>query len=57
MDKELWYRSIRNRLSSSLRRFSDEELEQGIEELEREFKGKDMLMFDLALEGLIISKI
>ena len=52
-DKELWYHSIRNRLSSSLRKFSDTELE---EELEREFKGKDMLIFDLAMEGLIISK-
>ena len=42
IDKELWYHGIRNRLSSVLMNFTDEELEKGIEELEGEFVDRQL---------------
>ena len=56
MEKSLWYSALRNRLASMLLGFSDEELEQGIEELEEQFEGKDVLNFDIVLDGIIITQ-
>jgi SAM-dependent methyltransferase len=55
-DKELWYDAIRNRFFSLLLKFSDDELERGIEELEEQFKNQDTLKYDMAFRGLIIEK-
>jgi ubiquinone/menaquinone biosynthesis C-methylase UbiE len=56
-DKRLWYDAIRSRFFSLLMRFSDEQLEQGIEELEEQFKGQDTLTYDMTYKGLIVTKI
>ena len=56
MEKGLWYDGIRNRLYSTLRGFSDEELEQGVEELEVQFKDSDVLKFDVGYIGIFVSK-
>lgn len=56
MGKGLWYEFIRKRLATVLLRFSDEELEKGIEELEEKFKDMDVLKFDLALDGVIVKQ-
>ena len=39
VDKKLWYDGIRNRSMSVFFKMSDQELEQGIEELEEKFQG------------------
>ena len=54
--KSLWYECIRKRFMSSLDKFSDEELEEGIKELEEEFKDRDTLLFDVILEGILVTK-
>ena len=54
--KSLWYDCIRNRFMSSLQTFSDQELEEGIDELEEKFKDQDILRLDLAFEGILITK-
>lgn len=56
IDKELWYEAIRNRFISTLLKFTDAELEEGIGELEREFADKNVLKFDLNMEGAILTK-
>lgn len=53
--KEFWYEAIRSRSASVLQKFSDDELEQGIEELEEQFKGTDVLKCDLATNGIIVT--
>ena len=55
-EKSVWYDSIRNRFMSSLKTFSDQELEQGINELEERFKDQDILDLELAFEGIVITK-
>lgn len=35
---------------------SDEQLEQGIEELEQKYKGQDVLKFNMAYRGIIVTK-
>ena len=56
VEKELWYCAIRNRLSSVLLKFTDEELEQGIQELKEEFKDKDVLKFDISINGALVTR-
>lgn len=56
MDKALWYESIRKRFSSSLLKFSDEELEEGISELEEQFKDVQVLKYDITINGFIVTK-
>lgn len=48
IDKKMWYDGIRNRFSTALLDFSDEQLEQGIEELEEQFKDQDVVMTGIA---------
>jgi SAM-dependent methyltransferase len=54
-DKRLWYDAIRNRFFFIMQKFSDEQLEQGIEELEEQFKDQDMLKYDMTYKGLIMT--
>lgn len=56
MDKKLWYDAIRSRFFSLFLRFSDQQLEEGIDELEEKYKGQEVLKFDMAYKGLIITK-
>ena len=56
MSKKLWYDAIRSRFFSLLLGFSDEQLEEGIEELEEKYKGQEVLKFDTAYKGLIFTK-
>ena len=56
VDKELWYEAIRNRFISTLQKFTDAELEEGIEEMEKEFAGQNVLKLDLDMIGAIVTK-
>ena len=56
LKKGFWYSAIRNRVVSGFERLSDEELEQGIKELEEEFSREVILKFDLAMEGIVVQK-
>ena len=56
IDKTLWYDALRNRCISFLQNFSDEQLEQGIQELEEKYKGQNILKYNIDIKGLIISK-
>ena len=55
VEKELWYCAIRNRMASVLLKYTDEELEQGIQELKEEFKDKDVLKFDVTINGALVT--
>ena len=55
MEKSLWYEAIRKRSSSALRSFTDEELEEGIRELEEKFAGSNVLKYDIAHQGIIMT--
>ena len=55
VEKKLWYCAIRNRVSSVLVKYTDEELDQGIQELEEEFKDKDVLKFDVSFNGVLVT--
>ena len=39
-----------------MERFSDEDIEQGIKELEEEYSNEDILKFGLDIEGIILQK-
>ena len=56
VNKELWFEAIRNRFSSGLLKFTDEELERGIQELENEFRDEDVLNFKIGMNGFVITK-
>ena len=56
VEKPLWYEAIRNKFMSVLGTYSQEELEEGITELERQYKGVNMLEFDLSVLGLVVTK-
>lgn len=56
IDKQMWYDSIRNRVTSVLIGLSDEELEQGIEELEEQLKDQDVLKCDVGFRAIIITQ-
>ena len=56
MSKASWYNLLRSRHDSGLWRFSDEQLEKGIEELDAEYKDVDSFHFDYVTKGFIISK-
>lgn len=45
MPKERWYGMLRNRFMSNLQNFSDDEIEEGIEQLEKTFKNQEMIEF------------
>jgi hypothetical protein len=51
------YNAMRVRFVTLLKGFSDEQIEQGIEELEEKFQGQDILYFDVPMKGLILTKI
>lgn len=52
----MWYEAIRKRCSSVVLQYTDEELEEGIKELEEEFGDRDVLKFDIAMQGVIMTK-
>lgn len=56
MDKFLWYNLLRDRHDSGLWRFTDEELERGIAELEMEYESVNTLKFDYVTKGFIITR-
>ena len=56
MEKMLWYEGIRNRLATFMVTFSDEELEEGIKELEKDFKGQETIKLDITIKALILTK-
>ena len=56
VDKKLWYDGIRNRSLLVFFKMSDQELEQGIEELEEKFQGQEVLKFDMPLKGYVVTK-
>ncbi len=56
MEKEIWYQSIRNKVSSFLSKYSDEELEDVIMALEKELKDKTMFSFETCVTALVITK-
>ena len=56
VEKKLWYEAIRNRFSTVLINFSDEELEEGITELEKKYSDVNTIKFDLTMVGLIVTK-
>ena len=45
LDKTCWFEKIRQRFMSNLTNFNDEELEQGLRELEEKYKAKETLDF------------
>ena len=55
VNKAMWYEGIRNRCNTGLLNFSDKELEQGIEELEEKFGGKDVLRLEVDMNGFILT--
>lgn len=57
VDKMVWYDSIRSRYSMSLMTFSDAELEDGIQELEEEFKDQSVLSFKNTMKAIILTKM
>ena len=56
LDKRVWFNCLRNRHDSGLWRFSDEELEKGLKELEAKYNAVDTLNFDFITNGFIITK-
>ena len=56
LNKEFWYNGLRGRCISGFERFSDEDIEQGIKELEEEFSNEDILKFGLDIEGVLLQK-
>ncbi len=55
MEKEIWYLSIRNRISSFLSTYSDEELEDVIMALEKELKNQTVFSFETCVTALVIT--
>ena len=56
LEKALWYEAIRNKFMSHLAKYSEEELEEGITELETCYKDVDVIEFNLPIVGLIVTK-
>jgi len=56
VEKALFYECIRQRYTTPLLQFSDEELEQGIQELEEMSKDQDKLHIEMMVEGIILTK-
>ena len=56
VEKALLYEAIRNKFITLLTKYSEEELEEGITELEACYKDVDMIEFDLPIVGLIVTK-
>ncbi len=54
--KKLWFEGIRSRFSTELLKFSDKELEEGIQELEERLKDKDVLDFIIGTKVYVITK-
>jgi SAM-dependent methyltransferase len=53
--KEVWYNALRNRVILKASRFTDKQLELGIQELEEKFKGEDVLHYEMSFKGFIIT--
>ena len=56
VEKACWYEAIRCKAYSTLRKFTKEELEEGIKELEERFKDVNVLEFDYTAIGIIVTK-
>lgn len=56
VNKEVWYGSIKKRFMTPLQKFTDEELVEGIKELEEQFKGVDVLKCDIIVYAVIVTK-
>ena len=56
MEKEIWYQSIRNRVTSFLHTCSDEELEDVIMAFEKELKNQTVFSFETCVTALVITK-
>lgn len=55
--KKKWYQMFRNRFISVLEQLSDVEIEKGIEELEEEFQGKEVIEITQKYWGLKFTKV
>ena len=56
IEKELWYEGLRQRYASTLDSFSDEEIAEGICELELKFASTKILKFEVAVRGWILKQ-
>ena len=56
IEKQLWYETLHSRYSSMLKHFSDEQIEEGIRELELKFGGNTTLKFEVQTLGFKITK-
>ncbi len=56
ISKKLWFEGIRSRFSTGLLKFSDKELEEGIQELEERLKDIDVLDFIIGTKVYVITK-
>ncbi len=56
ISKSLWYEAIRDRFSSGMLKFSNEELEEGIQEIEEKLKDKDVLNVRMDMKVYVITK-
>lgn len=57
VDKLFFYEKIRNRYSSILLKFTDEELKEGIKELEEKYKDTEVIKFNCLLNGIVVTKM
>ena len=57
LDKTRWFEKIRQRFMSNLANFNDEEIEQGLRELEEEYKTKETLDFTDRLVFIVGTKV
>ena len=55
--KEVWYESLRERHISFLKRFNDNEIEEGICELEKKHENTDILQFNVCVKVWLIKNI
>ena len=56
LSKLSWYKSLRGRYASPLSQLTDEEIEEGIHELEGKFGAEEILKFDLDIIVIILTK-
>ena len=56
LSKLFWYKSLRGRYASSLSLLTDEEIEEGIRELESKFGAEEIFKFDLDIVVIIVTK-
>lgn len=56
MPKSEWYAAMRERFLTSLERFTDEEIEAGIVELEQEYCTQDLIEVETEFRIVILTK-